>query len=175
MIGAIILTGGASKRMGVDKAAQDWGGVRAVDRVEGLARQAGAGMVVKAGGEHGLPDPEPYAGPVAGVLVGAAALREAGFARALVLAVDAPTLRAEDLAPLLAEARGAFYGGFPLPMVLVLDAVPPEAEPDWPLRRLAEWMGLAPLDCPPDVAVRVRGANTPQEREALLAGLAPRS
>jgi len=170
--GAIILTGGASRRMGADKAVQDWGGMRAVDRVAELARRAGAGAVISAGGDYGfacVPDPERYAGPVAGLLAGVEALQQAGLERCLVLAVDAPTLRLDDLAPLLAEA-GAFYAGFPLPMVLAFDAVPEDAEADWPLRRFVERAGLKQLDCPPDVAGRARGANTPEERAALLAG-----
>lgn len=174
-LGAIILVGGASSRMGVDKAAQDWAGMRAIDRVAELARRAGAGLVVTAGGAYGLrsvPDPERHAGPVAGLLAAAALLREEGFARCLVLAVDAPTLRPGDLAPLLAEPRGATYNGFPLPMALPLDAVPQDAANDWPLRRLVERAGLPRLDCPAEVARRVRGANTPQERDALLAELA---
>ena len=173
-LGAIILVGGASLRMGADKALQDWGGLRAVDRVAELARRAGAELVVSAGGDYGLPsvpDPERHAGPVAGLLAGVAALGEAGLERALVLAVDAPTLRAEDLAPLLAEPDGASYRDFPLPMVLPLGALPHDAERDWPLRRLVERAGLRQLDCPDDVARRVRGANTPEERQALLAEL----
>jgi len=170
--GAIILTGGASRRMGADKAVQDWGGMRAVDRVAELARRAGAEAVISAGGDYGLPcvaDPAPYAGPVAGLLQGVRMLRGQGLSRCLVLAVDAPTLRPEDLAPLLAEA-GACYAGFPLPMALAFDAVPEDAEADWPLRRFVERAGLKQLDCPPDVARRARGANTPEERAALLAG-----
>lgn len=173
MIGAIILTGGASRRMGVDKAAQDWGGQRAVDRVAALARAVGAEPVLGAGGDYGIaavPDPAPYAGPVGGLLAGVARLREQGLSRALVLAVDAPTLRPEDLMPLLTEPGGASYRGFPLPMVLAFDAVPPDAEADWPLRRFVEQAGLKQLDCPPDVARRARGANTPTERLALLSG-----
>ena len=67
-LGAIILTGGASRRMGTDKAAQLWDGRRAVDRVAELARSVGATVVVSAGdGEFGLPrapDPAPLSGPV---------------------------------------------------------------------------------------------------------------
>lgn len=172
-LGAIILVGGASRRMGVDKAVQDWGGLRAVDRVAALARRSGAERVISAGGDYGLPsvpDPERHAGPVAGLLAGVAALCEARLERGLVLAVDAPTLRLDDLAPLLAEPGGASYKGFPLPMVLPLGALP-DAERDWPLRRLVERAGLRLLDCPEDVARRVRGANTPEERQALLAEL----
>jgi molybdopterin-guanine dinucleotide biosynthesis protein A len=36
-LGAIILCGGGSRRMGRDKALLDWGGERAIDRVAALA------------------------------------------------------------------------------------------------------------------------------------------
>lgn len=168
---AVILTGGASSRMGEDKAAQDWGGLRAVDRVAALARAAGATEIVTAGAvDFGLPwiaDPAPLSGPVAGVL---GAARAARAERLLVLAVDAPTLRLEDLAPLLAApGAGAAYDGLPLPMVLARAAIPAEALDDWPLRRLVERAGLAPLAVEAGAAARIRGANTPEERARLLA------
>ncbi len=173
MIGAVILVGGASSRMGVDKAALDWGGRRAVDRVADLARAAGAALVMTAGGDYGLPfvaDPEPQAGPVAGVLAALPVLRAAGADRVLLLAVDAPTLRADDLAPLLATlAPGAAYDGFPLPATMDLNAAPPDAQADWPLRRLMERAGLKILPCQTALARRLRGANTPRERQDLLA------
>lgn len=175
-LGAIILVGGASRRMGVDKATQDWGGLRAVDRVAELARAVGASPVLTAGGDYGLPaiaDPEKHAGPVAGVLAGAEALRKAGCRRALVLACDAPTLTADDLAPLLMAEGGAVYDGYPLPMVLPLAAAPSDTRPDWPLGRLADRAGLERLACPAAVAARVRGANTPEERAALVRMLPP--
>ncbi|MEO8114856.1 MAG: NTP transferase domain-containing protein [Phenylobacterium sp.] len=176
-LGAMILTGGASSRMGVDKAAMLWSGRRAVDRVADLAAEAGAAAMVTVGGhDYGLPvvlDEPALGGPVGGVLAGAAALRAAGCDRLLVLAVDAPTLRLEDLAPLLAEGGpGAAFAGLHLPMVMALDALPAEAEASWPMARLADRAGLARLICPPEAALRVRGANTPAERELLLTALA---
>ena len=169
--GAIILTGGASRRMGADKAAQDWDGRRAVDRVAALAGAAGAVRVLTAGRDHGfehVDDPAPGAGPVGGVLAGARALAAHGLARALVLAVDAPTVTVEDLAPLLAvDGAGAVYEGLPVPMVMSLAALPADAEPGWPLRRLVERAGLAALPCDEAVRLRLRGANTPEERAAL--------
>lgn len=173
VFGALILTGGGSRRMGRDKAALDWGGVRAVDRVAALARAVGAQSVLTVGTDLGLPwiaDPQPGAGPVGGVIAGCAALRGEGLARALVLAVDAPTLTADDLGPLVASlAPGAAYEGLPLPMMLTLSAVPADAEAGWPLRRLVERAGLAVLPVPAAAAMRLRGANTPEE----WAGLSP--
>jgi molybdopterin-guanine dinucleotide biosynthesis protein A len=178
-LAAAILVGGASSRMGMDKAAQDWRGQRAVDWVADLARAGGASQVITAGGDYGLPfaaDPTPLAGPVAGVMAAAAKLRAEGFTRILLLAVDAPTLTPADLAPLLAAAApGAAYNGFPLPFVSDLAALPSDAEDVWPLRRLAERAGLAALPCPPAVARRLRGANSPAERAALLADWTPLS
>lgn len=175
LVGAIILTGGASSRMGADKAAQLWGGRRAVDRVADLALALGAPRVLTAGegdyGFEGVRDPAPQSGPVAGVLAGLAAL---GPGRVLVLAVDAPTLTADDLAPLLAaDPPGATFEGLPLPMVIDREAAPADAAPDWPLRRFAERAGLARLPPPPGAAERLRGANTPGERERLLRAADP--
>jgi molybdopterin-guanine dinucleotide biosynthesis protein A len=170
--GVLILTGGGSRRMGRDKAALAWDGTRAVDRLAALAEALGAERVLTVGADLGLPfvpDPEPGAGPVGGVLAGAAALRAAGLARALVLAVDAPTITADDLAPLLAApAPGAAFEGLPLPMVLDLSALPDDAQAGWPLRRLVERAGLAVVAAPAESEARLRGANTPEERAALL-------
>jgi molybdopterin-guanine dinucleotide biosynthesis protein A len=174
-LGALILAGGASRRMGADKAAQDWGGFRAIDRVEMLAVEAGARPVLVCGADLGLPfvpDPFPQAGPVAGLLAGASALRRLGCERCLVLAVDAPTLRPSDLTPLFDAAEGAAFAEFPLPMVLPLDAVPPDAEADWPLRRFVERAGLRRPPCAAGAEMRIRGANTHEERQRLLADLA---
>jgi molybdenum cofactor guanylyltransferase len=179
LLGVMILCGGASRRMGADKGAQGWLGRRAVDRVADLAAGLGAAAVVTVGpADYGLPfvpdEPEPR-GPVGGVLAGAAALGRAGCGRALVLAVDAPTILAEDLAPLLAQpGPGAAFEGLHLPLVVEIAAIPADAQADWPVARLAERCGAVRLPAPPGAAARLRGANTPDERAALLAELAAR-
>lgn len=170
MIGAVILVGGASSRMGQDKALLDWSGVRAVDRVAELARALGCKCVLTAGGDYDLPfvlDPSPQAGPVSGIVAAADRLKAEGCERALILAVDAPTLTPDDLAPLLEPAEGAYYEPYPLPMVLPLGAIDPEARADWPLRRLVERAGLKLFQPTEEIALRLRGANTPEERAAL--------
>lgn len=171
-MGALILTGGASARMGADKGALDWAGRRAVDWVSDLAYAAGANPVFTVGAvDYGPPNvaDASRAGPVGGVLRGAAHLAEAGCERALVLAVDAPTLCRTDLAPLLvAPGAGAVFDGFFLPMVLRLSPLPAEAVAGWPVARLVERAGLARIICEFEAQGRVRGANTAAERIALL-------
>jgi molybdopterin-guanine dinucleotide biosynthesis protein A len=171
-LGALILVGGASARMGEDKAQLDWGGRRGVDLAADLASAAGAQAIVTAGGDYGLPfvdDPIKGAGPVGGVIAGGARLVAEGLSHALILAVDAPSLELADIAPLLAAPDpGAAFTGFPAPAVIALDALPADASPDWPLRRLVERAGLAWLTPPPRAALRLRGANTPGERAILL-------
>jgi len=174
-LGAIILCGGGSRRMGRDKALLAWDVQRAVDRVADLARAAGANALVTAGADLGLPwvpDDEAGAGPVGGVLAGARAL---ATARLLVLAVDAPTVTPEDLAPLLAAGEpGAAYEGLPIPMVVSANALPKDAEAGWPLRRFVERAGLAALPAPEEAMARLRGANTPEEFSALNKTAHPR-
>jgi molybdopterin-guanine dinucleotide biosynthesis protein A len=172
-LGAVILVGGGSRRMGQDKASLDWGGQRAVDRVADLARAAGADPVITAGGDYGLAfvlDETPGGGPVGGVLAGVAALAKAGADRALILAVDAPSLTLDDIRPLLqAASPGAAYDSYPAPMVIDLATLPTQALAGDPLRRFVAQSGLAQLAAGPALQARLRGANTPAERLALLA------
>jgi len=168
-LGAIILAGGRSQRMGHDKAALFWAGQTAAARLAGLARALGAADIVVAGGDYGLPfvrDAVDHAGPVGGVLAGLEALPDAR--RLLVLAVDAPTLTPQDLRPLLdAPPPGAAYAGLPLPMVFLRRAAPAEIASDTPLRRFVTLAGLHELVPPNADRVRLRGANTPAELDAL--------
>jgi len=169
-MGAVILVGGASSRMGQDKALLDWGGQRAVDRVADLARALGAKRVLTAGGDYGLPfvlDPSPQAGPVSGIVAAADRLRQGACDRALILAVDAPTLTPVDLGPLLEPTEGGYYEAYPLPMIMPLVAIDGGVKADWPLRRLVERAGLRSFPPSEELALRLRGANTPDERAAL--------
>jgi molybdopterin-guanine dinucleotide biosynthesis protein A len=177
LLGAIILVGGASRRMGRDKARMRWNGRRAVDCVAELACALGAEIVLTAGADHGLPwapDASPAGGPVGGIVAGAAALRESCCTRALVLAVDAPTAEPADIMPLLrGEGAGAAFTGLNLPLVLRLDALPPDAAADWPVARLVDRAGLVRLEPAPGSIARLRGANTPEERRRLLRPAGP--
>lgn len=171
-LAAFILAGGVSRRMGEDKASLTWGGASAVERVASLAYALGAGEVLTVGADYGLPwlaDAAPGEGPVGGVRVAAEWASRHDFARGLVLAVDAPLITPADIAPLLSASRpGATYAGLPLPMVFHIDAMPDDARDDWPLRRLAERAGLVEIAVPDGAALRLRGANTPEERRRLM-------
>lgn len=170
----VILCGGSSSRMGQDKALLDWRGVTALDHLAALSRDVGIQMVLTAGADHGLPavlDANPGEGPCGGILAAALRLRAASYVRALILAVDAPTLIASDIRPLLeACGPGAAYEGLPLPMVIDLAAVPATTESKWPLKRLVQAAGLFVLPCSEEAKPRLRGANTPEERLRLLTG-----
>jgi molybdenum cofactor guanylyltransferase len=93
-VAGLLLTGGASRRMGTDKALLEVGGQRLVDRAA-TALGAVADPVLEVGpGWSGLPavreDP-PGSGPLAAVATGVAALRAAGHhGPVIVLAVDMP-------------------------------------------------------------------------------------
>lgn len=124
-VAGLLLTGGASRRMGTDKALLEIGGRRLVDRaVEVLT--AVADPVIEVGpGWSGLPavreDP-PGSGPLAALAAGAAALRAAGHGGpVLLLAVDMPRAGV-DLLRFLAGRSGPpatavpRAGGHPQPM-----------------------------------------------------------
>lgn len=175
-LGAIILAGGRSSRMGCDKALLSWNGQRAIDRIADLARSAGAGAVLVSGRDYGLPfisDPEPECGPAAGVITTAAAMQ--GVTRILVLAVDAPTLTPADIRLLInAAPPGAVFDDQPMPM-LVDRAALVACDGARSLRQIVETCGLARLPLPAPLRARVRGANTPVEARKLRIELVHRT
>ena len=175
-LGVIILAGGAASRMGQDKAALDWNGRSAVDRLAQVAAELGAEAIVTVGpNDHGWPrvvETPVGGGPVAGIVVGAAHLAKIGTDRLLVLAVDAPTVLAEDLMLLLGvSGPGAAYADLNLPLVMDLETLPAQAGAGWSVHRLIAAVGLVRLPVPAQARDRLRGANTPDERAALLQAL----
>ena len=107
MILGAVLAGGASSRMGVDKATVEIEGRSMLDRVAASLelvadRLVVAGRSSPVSGLPGLPDPSPgRAGPLAGL---AAALQEAnrlGAEAVMLIAVDQPFVRPETLGRLI--------------------------------------------------------------------------
>jgi molybdopterin-guanine dinucleotide biosynthesis protein A len=165
--------------MGADKAVLQWAGRRAVGRLVDVAAAIGAASAHSVGFRpYGVPfiaDEAPGGGPVAGIIAGLAALERQRRDRALILAVDAPTITAEDLSPLLATpAPGAAFAQLHLPLLIHLSAVPSAAGPGWSMARLITEARLALVEPAAESRLRLRGANTPEERAALLAELAAR-
>jgi molybdopterin-guanine dinucleotide biosynthesis protein A len=108
-VAGLLLTGGASRRMGTDKALIEVDGRRLVERAADALR-AVADPVIEVGpgwsGLRAVREDPPGSGPLAAVAAGAAALRSAGHhGPVLVLAVDMPRAGVE-LLRLLAERPG---------------------------------------------------------------------
>jgi molybdopterin-guanine dinucleotide biosynthesis protein A len=123
-IGGLLLTGGASRRMGRDKALIEVDGQRLVDRAAAVLQAVADPLVEVGPGWSALPavreDP-PGTGPLAALAAGAAALRAAGHdGPVLVLAVDMPRVGVELLRFLAGRTGPATAvpraGGHPQPM-----------------------------------------------------------
>jgi molybdopterin-guanine dinucleotide biosynthesis protein A len=110
-VAGYVLAGGASRRMGRDKALLPVGGVPLVAHVAGIvAEAAGSCAIVAPEGRYeglGFPvlcDGWPGEGPLGGIRT---ALESGGREWSVVAAVDLPRLRAEYLLELVAAARAA--------------------------------------------------------------------
>lgn len=121
----LVLAGGASRRMGRDKALLPWQGRPLLDHMLALLAAAGVERSVVSGDrpEHdGLPDRRPGQGPLGGLATAAAVLPDC---RLLVVPVDMPMLAPARLVALLRQVPRAaclHYRGQPLPMRLRVDA-----------------------------------------------------
>ncbi len=108
-VAGYVLAGGASRRMGRDKALLEAAGIPLVARAANIvAAVTGNCSIVAPAGRYealGLPivdDLWPGEGPLGGILT---ALADGGAEWSVIIAVDMPFLDAEFLGALLAEAR----------------------------------------------------------------------
>lgn len=175
-----VLAGGASRRMGTDKARLAWQSSDLLGHAVALLHEAGAVDVLVSGRpEHAgaIPDDLPGRGPLGGL---ATLARRSPDGEVWIVAVDAPRVSTADLHALAADPsqRACRFEGFPLPMWLRLDAAMRASldaalgHPDLSRRALHVWqddIGALRLPCSPERAARLRGANTPQEWAALRA------
>jgi molybdopterin-guanine dinucleotide biosynthesis protein A len=94
MVAGLLLTGGASRRMGRDKADLVVAGERLADRAARVLTEVCDPVVEVGLGRSALDavsDPEPHAGPLAALVTGAAALQARGHdGPVLLLGVDLP-------------------------------------------------------------------------------------
>jgi molybdopterin-guanine dinucleotide biosynthesis protein A len=110
-VAGLLLTGGASRRMGTDKALLEFDGQRLAERAAAVLTSVADPVLEVGPGWSGLPavreDP-PGGGPLAALGAGAAALRAGGHdGPVLVLAVDMPGVGVELLRLLAGRAGPA--------------------------------------------------------------------
>lgn len=115
MTGGAVLCGGASRRMGRDKALIDIGGVPMAERIAGVLAGAGCDPVVFVGGDAErlgatgravVADRWPGEGPAGGVITALATLSEVGADTVAVVACDVPDLVPDAVRAVLAAHPG---------------------------------------------------------------------
>jgi molybdopterin-guanine dinucleotide biosynthesis protein A len=112
----VILAGGASRRMGRDKAALPWGDGTLLEYMRALLLAAGVDRVVVLGKPEeadGMADETPYAGPVRALLDYLQSV-DAG-PQHVVVPVDMPYLSPALLAPLVTARGWSRYDGHVFP------------------------------------------------------------
>lgn len=132
--GGIVLAGGKSRRMGIDKASLCFGAEAMLARVVRLVGQSVQPVVVVSAAGQSLPslppgtlfaqDRWPGAGPLAGLHAGLDALASVGCGWAFACGCDAPLLAPGIIERLLSLASGfdvviPLWGGEPQPLLAV--------------------------------------------------------
>jgi molybdopterin-guanine dinucleotide biosynthesis protein A len=132
---AIVLTGGASRRMGTDKAFVELDGRPLAGRVLDALHTGGAARIVAVGGDLGrlaalgyeaMADQDPGEGPLGGILTGLGALTALGPWPAFVTACDHPGL-APELPGVLVARWSRAEGSVDAVVPVVDDVVQPLA------------------------------------------------
>lgn len=174
----VVLAGGASRRMGRDKALLAWHGEPLIAHQLALLEACGVDTALVSGERpawHGIADARANGGPVAGI-AGILAARS-GDLRLLVIPVDMPLLqsallqRLRDREP---DAPCLRFAGKVLPFRLRVDArcraeldahMASGAARERSLRALQQAVGLVEIPLQPHEAVQLTDCNTPETWE----------
>lgn len=158
-IAGIVLAGGRSSRMGVDKALLSFRGRTLVAHMVDVLRRVGIANVMVSGPAEtvgGIDDPVPFSGPAQAM---AAMMRRFPHYRGfLFVPVDMPLLDGVLLSRLLSCRAGGYFAPSPLPAFIT----PPYWDSSAPsVRGLLRDLGIYPLDLAPGDEAQLRNANTP--------------
>lgn len=158
----IILAGGASRRMGYDKAQMRIGDKPMLDLMTEQLQACGAETVEvlgRAGGMHHIPDRFPLAGPAVALQDYLSSAKPGS--RHLVVPVDMPGLHSASLRTLLRQPGWAYYEGHMLPMLAIA-----EGRKQTPVHRLKDLLRQnEALELPPPSADLgfFMNLNTPED------------
>ncbi len=160
-IAGIVLAGGKSSRMGENKALLDYNGRPLLDHMIGILEQTGLSDIYVSGAFEGyrcIPDSAPHAGPAQAIADIFAALDD--YAGALFIPVDMPLLPVDALHLLLAQKRGAYFEGAPLPAFI---AKPHSQERFRSVKEILAAGEIKAIALPPEFESCMGNANTPEE------------
>lgn len=168
----IVVAGGASSRMGEDKALLQVGGRTQLERTVQLLKSSGCQQVVVSRNADGfISDTVSGRGPLGGVL---SALPHCLHEWLLIVPVDMPLLACEALLNLMKQPCPSYFSGTPLPCLLPNDALLQQyltqqlsgENGDRSVRGLLSHMQAQPLEWP--LTYQLQNTNTPQQwRHAL--------
>ncbi len=122
----IILVGGKSSRMGVDKASLPYKNLRLVDYIANVLREAEIKNIFVSGeieGYQSIPDLHQNKGPVSGICASIMECYIKHFDRAVLVPVDIPLLSAEIIEILInnSDAEASYFENHPLPLCLKIN------------------------------------------------------
>lgn len=130
----LVLAGGASSRMGRDKALLPWNGGTLLDQAIAILADFGADPILVSGNRPGLesiPDQRPGQGPLGGLAAALSARPALAGRWLMVIPVDMPLLDMATLRRLGGAARengvGAVHDRHPLPLAVRADSELAEA------------------------------------------------
>ncbi len=176
----LLLAGGASMRMGRDKAGLDWQGRPLIAHMHALLSALPLSKVMVSGARPeyaGVIDQAPGRGPLGGIASAAQVLPDCTL---LVVPVDMPRLALPLLQRLLDASPRACsrFAESPLPMRLQLDGdlrlwlAAWLRDPDAPraLHRLQAALDVQSLALGPEECAQLANANTPEDWQRLASG-----
>ncbi|WP_448365757.1 molybdenum cofactor guanylyltransferase [Fluviibacter phosphoraccumulans] len=193
----IVLAGGRSSRMGIDKATLRIEGETLLLRMKRVLSAAGCTQVMLSGHgrddwhENAIPDQLSNTGPVGGIIsaLSWAEKHSAPNTPIVFVPIDAPLLSVDLIVSMHrfeAAGNGCFISGSPLPLLLrTTDAVLQQSakacadlqtkESSWSVRRFIEPLMLSTIDVNDRIKPQLTNVNTPTQWECLLRELENRS
>ncbi len=158
----VVLAGGASRRMGQDKALLNVGAGTMLDHTIKLLRLAGASKTIvlgRVGGPDAISDKHPHQGPAV-ALIDFLATQPNG-SRHLVVPVDMPGLSVKILSVLAHQPRWAHFESYPLPFMAIANLAPSQFSRK--IRDLLVRVKAKPLPVPSSAHHCFTNINTPRD------------